>query len=295
MSLGAVIFESGTFKQSTYIDEEALWWFGIRGHETFAGLDEGQQPASRAFPEAQIFIQRAATEDGPLYAIIDCGDHGTGGRGSHAHSDALSIEVFAFNRTFLRDPGTFVYTASERDRNLFRSTAYHNTVRIDGEEISETREGWPFAFAANVRPKMNLWQSDSERDVLDAEHYSYQRLAAPVTHRRIVTLDKRKGYWTIEDIFSGEGRHLCEFFFNFDAGLDVALDENKRAIAVGNGTTFSIVPAAAPELEAKIEPRWASPAFKTRLRSSAIIYSLSANVPLRVSFELLVRSERAGL
>lgn len=286
MSLGAIMFESGRFKASNLLDEEALWWFGKNGHETFSALVAGEEPLSRAFPEAQIFIQRTATNHGPLYAIIDCGDHGTGGRGSHAHSDALSIEVFAFNRTFLRDPGTFVYTASEEDRNLFRSTAYHNTVRIDAEEISETRDGWPFVFAANVRPKVNLWDSNTERDVLDAEHYAYKRLAAPVTHRRIVTLDKRKEYWTIEDIFTGEGRHLFEFFFNFDSGLDVALDDNKRATVIGNETTFSIVPASVPGLEAKIEPRWVSPAFKTRLSSSAIIYSLSLDVPLKVSFEL---------
>lgn len=288
MSIGAVMFESGKFKQSNIVDEEAVWWFGNKGHDTLAVLIAGEEPASRAFPEAQIFIQRAATNHGPLYAIIDCGDHGARGRGSHAHSDALAIEVFAFGRTFLRNSGTFVYTASEEDRNLFRSTAYHNTVRIDGEEISQTREGWPFAFAANVRPKVNLWQSDAERDVLDAEHYAYQRLAAPVTHRRVVTLDKREGYWTIEDNFTGEGRHLFEFFFNFDAGLDVALDETNCATANGNGATFSIVPSPALKLEVKIEPRWVSPAFKTRLESSAIIYSLSAEVPLKVTFELFV-------
>lgn len=288
MSLGAVMFKSRRFKQSASIDEEALWWFGNGGYEMFAGLEAGEEPVSRAFPEAQIYIQRAATENGPLYAIIDCGDHGTGGRGSHAHSDALSIEIFAFNRTFLRDPGTYVYTASEDDRNLFRSTAYHNTVRIDGEEISETREGWPFAFAANVRPKVNLWLSDDEHDVLDAEHYAYQRLASPVTHRRIITLDKREEYWTIEDIFTGEGTHLFEFLFNFDAGLDLDIDENNQATATCSGTTFSIVPSRAPKLELKIEHRWVSPAFKTRLQSSAIIYSLSAEVPLKVAFELSV-------
>lgn len=291
MSLGAMMFESGKFKASNLPDEEALWWFGKNGYETFSALAPGEEPLSRAFPDAQIFIQRAATSHGPLYAIIDCGDHGTGGRGSHAHSDALSIEVFAFNRTFLRDPGTFVYTASEQDRNLFRSTAYHNTVRIDSEEISETRDGWPFVFAANVRPKVNLWESSPERDVLDAEHYAYKRLAAPVTHRRIFTLDKRAGFWTIEDIFTGEGRHLFEFFFNFDSGLNVALDNHERATVIDSGTTFRIEPAGVPGLEARIEPRWVSPAFKTRLSSSAIIYSLSAVVPLKVSFELFVSRE----
>lgn len=284
LSLGAVILNNEQFKQSYRIDEEALWWFGSKGYETFERLTCGQPPVSKAFPDAQIFIQRAATESGPLYAIIDCGDHGTRGRGSHAHSDALAIEVFA-GRTWLRDPGTFVYTANAEDRYLFRSTAYHNTVRIDREEISETRDGWLFAFGRNVRPKVNAWQSDAERDVLDAEHYAYHRLPAPVTHRRIVTLDKREGHWTIEDIFTGKGRHLFEFFFNFDAGLQVTIDEGNRAIASDSGMTFIVAPSRS-SFQAAIEPRWVSHAFKTRSSSSAIIYSLSADVPLKVTFEL---------
>ncbi|MEK6320286.1 MAG: alginate lyase family protein [Acidobacteriota bacterium] len=288
MSIAAVLIENETFKQSSRIDEEALWWFGLEGREAFESLAISERPAaSRAFPEAQIFIQRAATPEGPLYAIIDCGDHGARGHGSHAHSDALSIEVFAFNRTFVRDPGTCVYTASERRRNLFRSTAYHNTVRVDGDEISQTREGELFAFAANVRPLVNSWESTAERDVLDAEHHAYARLAQPVTHRRVVTLDKREGCWFIQDIFTGEGRHRFEFFFNFDAGLEVTLDESNRATARGEKAGLTIVPVSNHTLEAKISSRWVSPAYGIRLNSSAIIYSLAAEVPLEVSFQLL--------
>jgi len=285
MTIGSILLQNSTFKQSSEIDEEAIWWFGGAGLETFERLAINERIAdSRAFPKAQIFVQRA----GDLYSIIDCGDHGALGRGSHAHSDALSIEVFAVGRTFLRDPGTYVYTASEQERNLFRSTAYHNTVRIDGEEISQVNEGELFAFASNVRPQVNLWESTAERDVLDAEHYAYQRLDAPVTHRRVVTFDKREGYWVIRDIFTGEGNHRFEFFFNFDAGLEIALDANNRAIARDERAVLTIVPVCDYELEATIEPRWISPAYGIRLKSSAIIYSLAAEVPLEVSFQLLV-------
>ena len=290
MSFGAVLFESEHLRQYDRIDEEALWWFGNKGYETFERVARGQPPASKSFPKAQIFIQRGATARGEVYAIIDCGDHGTRGRGSHAHSDALAIEIFAAGRTWLRDPGTFVYTASAEDRNLFRSTAYHNTVRIDGEEISETRDGWLFAFGKNVRPKVNMWQSDVERDVLDAEHYAYNRLAASVTHRRIMILDKREGCWTIEDIFTGEGNHRFEFFFNFDAGLNVTLDDRNRATANDHESMFIVAPSR-DDLRATIEDRWVSRAFKSRLSSSAIIYSLSAEVPLRVAFELSFTSK----
>ena len=289
MSIGSILLQNGTFKQSSEIDEEAIWWFGGAGLETFERLAIDERSAdSRAFPQAQIFVQRA----GDLYSIIDCGDHGARGRGSHAHSDALSIEVFALGRTFLRDPGTYVYTASEQDRNLFRSTAYHNTVRIDGEEISQVNEGELFAFASNVRPQVNLWESTAERDVLDAEHYAYQRLGAPVTHRRVVTFDKREGYWIIRDIFTGEGNHRFEFFFNFDADLEVALDANNRAIARDERAALTIVQVSEHKLGVKIEPRWISPAYGIRLNSSAIIYSLAAEVPLEVSFQLLVSNSR---
>lgn len=281
LSIGAILFSR--FKSSENIDEEAIWWFGREALDGFASLPiKKREHESQAFPEAQVFIQRS----GDNYSIIDCGDHGARGRGSHAHSDALSIEVFALNRTFLRDPGTYCYTASEEQRNLFRSTAYHNTVRVDGQEISVVNDGELFAFASNVRPRVNSWESTSERDVLDAEHYAYRRLARPVTHRRVVTFDKHEGNWSIRDIFSGEGRHLFEFFFNFDAGLEVTVDEANRAQARDEKLEFTIIPRCDHALDAVIEPRWISPAYGTRLNSSAIIYSLTCEVPLDLSFLL---------
>jgi len=289
MSIAAVLMKSDRFKQSNRIDEEAIWWHGEGGRETFEKLAINQEaPSSKAFPNAQIFIQRAepTQERGPLYAIIDCGDHGARGRGSHAHSDALSLEVFAFGRTFLRDPGSFVYSASEKDRNRFRSTAYHNTIRIDREEISEVHEGELFAFASNVRPRVNRWESNDERDVLDAEHHAYQRLREPIIHRRVITLEKREGRWTIEDFFTGKGNHFFEFFFNFDAGLEIEVDSDNRAIA-SDGKSMMIV-APDRSLETRIEPRGVSPAYGTLLKSSAIIFELTAEAPCKVKFDLSV-------
>lgn len=281
MSVAAILFGSEKFKHSSRIDEEAIWWFGSESRALFERLARNDQhPGSRAFPEAQIFIQRTNQSEngGPLYAIIDCGDHGARGHGSHAHSDALSLEVFAHNRTFLRDPGTFAYTGSEQWRNLFRSTAYHNTVRIDGEEISQTAEGEPFMFASNVRPRVNRWETTFERDLLDAEHYAYQRLSRPVTHRRIVSLEKREGFWIIRDIFTGGGRHLFEFFFNFDTGLEVRIKQDNGAVACDEASALAIVPVSRHAFETEKIERWISPNYGTRIRCSGIIFRLSAEV-----------------
>jgi hypothetical protein len=276
IDIAAILLESETFKSSSRLDEEAIWWFGEQGREAFESLPVNESEAgSQAFPQAQIFIQRTASH----YAIIDCGDHGARGYGSHAHSDALSLEAFALGRTFLRDPGTFVYTASSRWRNQFRSTAYHNTVRIDGRDISHIDEEQLFALGANVQPRVIRWETTPERDTLEAEHHGYASLPEPVVHRRVITLDKREGYWIIEDSFTGGGSHEFEFFFNFDVGLDVMSESDKRARASDGSVALRVVPVSNNSFDLKIATRWVSPSYGTRMRSSGIIYRLYAEVP----------------
>jgi hypothetical protein len=290
MSIGAILLEDHTFKVSDVVDEEAIWWFGTHGQQVFERLPKNEAgPESKAFPDAQIYIQRS----GSLYAIADCGDSGVHGRGSHAHCDALSVELFAFGRTFLRDPGTFVYTASERWRNKFRSTAYHNTVRVDGKEICEIIKAQPFLLGRNVRPVVHRWESTPERDVLDAEHAGYARLASPVVHRRTITFNKSQGYWSLEDHFTGgngqETRpvHWLEFFFNFDHGIAVKFEEGQRALASLDSASLAIVPLSGHQFETRITTRWVSLSYGTRTRSFGIIYRLYAQVPFRSTMLLI--------
>lgn len=274
MSLGAALLRKIEFKRSAQIDEEALWWAGENGFEAFNALPEtSTAPASHAFRDAQIFIER----QGAVYSIIDCGDHGIGGRGSHAHSDALSIEVFAFDRTFLRDPGTFAYTGNPEMRNLFRSTAYHNAVRVDRRDISRIEKDQLFALGENVRPRIIKWKSDDDRDTLEAEHHGYADLK--VIHRRAVTFDKNQLYWLVTDNFSGEGNHLFEFFFNFDTGLEVTLSDDYRAVAFSHQAGFVAAMISGHAMETEKVERWVSLSYGERAEASGIIYRFHKSVP----------------
>src|SRR5262249_44585240 len=159
------------------------------------------------------------------------------------------------------------------------STAYHNTVRVDGLDISQASERELFAFVSNVRPKVNRWESDGDRDVLDAEHDAYERLAAPITHRRIVTLDKRERCWIIQDIFTGQGHHKFEFFFNFDDGLEAQIKSDLSVVVQDRRSALAIVPASGHAFETELVERWVSRAYGTRVRSSAIMYRFNGEVP----------------
>jgi hypothetical protein len=128
--------------------------------------------------------------------------------------------------------------------------------------------------------------------LLDAEHYAYHRLTEPITHRRIITFVKTPGLWTIRDIFAGQGSHLFEFFFNFDAGLDVSADLEKRAIGTDGRARLTIVPECRLDFEARVEPRQISPSYGTCINSSAIIYLLTAKAPFEMNFRLLVSESR---
>ncbi|HEX6285105.1 MAG TPA: alginate lyase family protein [Pyrinomonadaceae bacterium] len=176
---------------------------------------------SKTFPNAGIYIMR----HDDCYLCFNASGAGINGRGSHGHNDALSIEVSARGRAFIVDPGTYVYSANLQMRHAFRSTAYHSTVRIDGEEQNTIDVQTPFVIGNEAKPRVLEWQSTSKYDRVVAEHYGYRRLPSPVTHRRTVTFEKRECSWLIEDDFVGDGSHEFEVYFHFAPGLDLTVSQ----------------------------------------------------------------------
>ncbi|HKY43484.1 MAG TPA: alginate lyase family protein, partial [Pyrinomonadaceae bacterium] len=176
---------------------------------------EVQHTGSQGFPDAGIYIMR----EGDLYLCFNASDAGINGRGSHGHNDALSIEVSAGGRAFIVDPGTYVYSADLQKRHEFRSTAYHSTVQIDGKEQNTTDPTTPFVIGNEAKPRVLEWKTGEDVDKIVAEHYGY----SPLIHRRSVTFNKRERSWLIEDEFFGDGEHVYEIRFHFDAGLDVSV------------------------------------------------------------------------
>jgi hypothetical protein len=188
------------------------------GAEVFNDPDlKFPESASRAFPDAGVYVMRK--DD--CYLCFNASGAGINGRGSHGHNDALSIEVSARGRAFIVDPGTYGYTGDLQMRHEFRSTAYHSTVRIDGEEQNTTDLATPFVIGNEAQPRVLEWQSSEDYDKVVAEHYGYRRLPAPVTHRRTVTFNKSEMSWLVEDEFFGDGQHGFEVWFHFNDGLQV--------------------------------------------------------------------------
>ena len=125
-----------------------------------------------------------------LYLIVDCVPADPKSPSGHKHNSRLSFELFAGNKSFITDPGAYIYTADKAMRNLFRSTKHHNTVVVDGEEQNKFEEDELFAMNLNAAAKVNRWLVTENYDFLDAEHNGYSRLN--VVHRRLIYFIKEE-------------------------------------------------------------------------------------------------------
>lgn len=293
IALGAAVFHEPVFKiRNARVCEEMLWLLGEQGVHDSDQMSASVAPASSDFTSAGIYILR----NDDLYLLLNASDSGMGGRGSHGHNDALSIEVSACGVPFLLDPGTYLYTANLRERHLFRSTAYHSTVQVDGEEQNSIDEATPFVIGNEAKPRVVKSELDSDSDVIVAEHYGYQRLTSPVTHRRTVHFHKTDRYWTIEDELSGEGVHELAFRWHVAPGIETKKTADECVELIDPKTRASLliaVPKSEPDekqatqSELLIEPQFASIDYGAKREAVSACWRLKSTLPVTRRFFLI--------
>lgn len=217
---GACLFQREDYRaQAGDFAEETLWLLGSEAAATFDELGNGIAPgASRAFPAGGFYIMRDGTPPRGGYLIIDGGPHGALS-GAHAHADALSFELAVGGAPVIVDPGTYTYTGNATDRNTFRSSAFHNTVSIDGQSSAVPRG--PFSWAQMAETQVLDWSSTERYDYFVAQHDGYGRLEPALRHQRTV-LFLKDDYWIVRDrIGPMRETHRCELNLHFSPHCQV--------------------------------------------------------------------------
>jgi hypothetical protein len=206
LATGAVLFHRGDFKAAVgELREETIWLLGEQGVAEWDRLQaEPQVIASAALQAAGLYVLAAPSL--PSQLLIDAGSQGAQTSG-HGHADALSLCLQSQGHVLLIDPGTFEYVGDGPERDLFRSTAMHNTLRVDG--TSQSEPAGPFAWRQLAQAKAEQWITGETFDLLAASHDGYTRLASPVVHRRwIVSL--KSGLFLVRDLAQGAGKHRLD-------------------------------------------------------------------------------------
>ena len=278
LSIGAVMFNRADFKHvAGDFHEEAFWLLGYEGLKRYNELPcEKYSVPTTAFAQGGIYIMRK--ED--LYMIVDCNSADPKAPSSHKHNSQLSFELYAYDKSFVIDPGAYIYTADEEMRNLFRCTKYHNTVTVDGEEQNEFNPNELFSMNCSA-VRLNNWEVTEERDILDIEHYGYKRLKFGVIHKRQFFFNKTGGYWVIKDILDGGGSHQFDLYIHL-APMEVEVAKGFPLVlkTKTKGANLAIIPVETEGVTLELMNGYVSFRYGVKIEAPVAKYSRTGHVPV---------------
>ena len=280
LATGAILFGRGDFKQKAgALDDKTRALLGPRADEEYSRLDtkKTRLPLRRAFPHGGCYVL-GCDLDSPeeIRLIADAGPLGYRSIAAHGHADALSFTLSAGGRELLIDPGTYSYHTQGAWRQYFRGTSAHNTVRIDG--LDQSVQGGNFLWLAKANAGCSLWLSSAEQDRFEGWHDGYRRLPDPVTHRRLIELDKRSRRVVVEDTLEMAEDHEVELFFHCHEDSQV-VPEGDALVVHRDGASLRITLPEAPQgkiqvYRGSLAPMsgWVSRAFDCRQPAPTIAW-----------------------
>jgi hypothetical protein len=282
LSHAAIVFGRGDFKTSAHkCWEETFWLLGPDAPERFLRVSAGPAPGSTAFPDGGFYVLRTAD----AHVVVDCGEVGMRGRGGHGHNDILSFELFLNGFNVVTDCGAYLYTASREWRNLFRSTAFHNTLQVDGEELNRfvgSDALWQLHYDA--KPMGPVMQPGESADRFRGGHSGYARLAPPVSHAREWIADKHAPLVLVRDRLDGEGTHALAWRFHLDPAVAPQQDGCDVRLTCGGKTVWMLPDETAATFSFSIEPGWVSPSYGVKLPTNVLVWKATAEIPVAASY-----------
>jgi hypothetical protein len=185
-----------TCRESDYLPQ-ACWWVDCAVPSN--AISENESPLlSKRFSDSGLFILRSEE----CKIVLDCGAFGRGSAG-HSHADTLSFTVSYRQRDLLVDSGTFTYVGDPTERDRFRGTAAHNTVRVNGQDQADPVN--PFRWAHPPSVQVLRWESNPSADILEAE-CAYRGFR----HRRFIQFLKPYAILVVDSVTGPPGEHLVE-------------------------------------------------------------------------------------
>jgi hypothetical protein len=224
----AVFFQDGELKATSGSMSSAIpWLFGKEGIALWDKLPAVTSPGSRYFVAGGVVVSRYLNN----FFWIDVGEVGLAGRGGHGHNDLLSFELVLNGHPLVVDPGCYIYTGDPSARDLFRSTAYHNGLRIDGIELAPMSGLWTIGPQAVPLPIEVVMTGVMLR--VRASHQGYIRLADPVQHTRDIDADMQAGVLVCRDHLTCSAPHKAERYLHLDVAVEISIGERRAHLTAG--------------------------------------------------------------
>jgi hypothetical protein len=288
LATGAILFHRGDYKSAAVdLREETVWLLGADGVKQWDALEA--RPAdieSTVLKESGFYL--LATAKPPAQLVVDAGPQGTQS-GGHGHADALSVCLQSCGHSLLIDPGTYQYVGEGNDRDVFRGTAMHNTLRIDG--VNQAEIAGPFSWRRLTHTKTEQWIQGPGFDLLVASHDGYQRLPQPVTHQRWV-LSMKNGFYLVRDVVQGQGKHQLEVSWRLGQEMQLAEENIFRVKGASQG--LALLPAQAQGWAEEVRKDAWSPVYGQKAPATVLKFGIVTPVPAEFAVLLVTLEEVHG-
>jgi len=202
----------------------------------------GAAPTSTscAFRPSGVFILRDNWSAQGNYLALDAGPYGT----SSQHEDKLGLELAAYGRTVLVDPGRYLLDVGQPLAQYLTTTQAHNTLTVDGSGQRRAQ------FAASWVPSgnsPNTWISRGGFDYFAGSYVEGYENTPDAKHLRRVFFvkGKQRPYWVISDRVVGTGAHQLTSRWQFAPGeLERAGQSGLTFATKSAGGNLAICPPA---------------------------------------------------
>jgi len=222
---------------------------------------------SKEYKDGGYYILR----NDKTYIIIKCGPNGINGNGGHTHNDQLSFELNVFGKDFIIDPGTYVYTADYKLRNLFRSTSMHNTLQIGNLEQNSFEE--KELFRINNETDANLLNFDN--NYFKGRHYGFKNKVGIVVEREVKLEDKKI---IINDfIIKIPGSFRFKKYIRFHLDKEVKIEQKPDCLILTN-KKMKIKLFNLQKSEYKIEKSWVAKEYGIKEETKVIYCEVNNSI-----------------
>jgi hypothetical protein len=258
---GVVFSRPDWIRSPERLHEQAFWWLGPIRPPVAACVAS----RSRHFRDSGT----AVMESDLLHVVFDGGPFARGPAG-HSHGDSLSIVAQSTGVEVLVDSGTYTYV-EDTERERFRSTAAHNTVRVDGLE-----QGTPansFAWSGKPEVRMEHW-------VCEGDHVAAQAVCryGNITHRRTCSLAGAGNSVLIlvDEVEGPAGEHLIEQFWHCAGHVE---QESSSIFLINGRASLTVAGKPNIRMEEGGLHGWRSTVFGRKQPASVLTISIRDTLP----------------
>ena len=267
LSLGSDLFERGDLAYAA----------------SFAAQGTPPRKNNVLFDASGYAVMRSSWQDATVlhqarHLIFDVGPVGCG---NHGHLDALSVDISAYGRALIVDPGRFTYDegGSYNWRNHFRGTVSHNTVTVDNRNqgiLRRKREG------ANHKTVAPFPRTRVVTEQLNAEPaYICGAVAspnyAPVHYRHIWFARQR--YWVIYDLLVNPQASVHDYRLRYQltpqARGNSTLQPSEDAVLI-TAPGLVLWVGATHNLRSQLESAWVAPKYGEKFDAPRVCVSQRA-------------------